>query len=107
MIWYWIRLAYLRLRWLFIYPAARDLAQHNIDAACPCCGHRSGSLRCVHREAVRAQSTGQPDIHVMVQHTCKVCGARWHDEPVVKSTPGAVWQHIEEPITIRSRQGVA
>lgn len=86
MIFYWLRLAYLRLVWLFTPPTARDVARVNPDAPCPACGASDGELACVFGSNV----DGQPD-KVLVRHMCHTCGACWHEKPVMNVTINEVW----------------
>ena len=45
------------------------------DAPCPSCGWESGSIRAI-------VVAGKPK----VEHTCKVCSARWNENPVVDTS---------------------
>lgn len=45
------------------------------DAPCPSCGWEAGQIRAI-------VVAGKPKI----EHTCKVCSARWNENPVVDTS---------------------
>lgn len=96
MIWYWMRKFAEYVAWLVKPVQARDVKRHDQNAACPVCGHKRGSLRCVTRATPNGSNSGQQVVVTLDQHTCAVCGARWHEQPVVDVPSGSVWQHIDE-----------
>ena len=72
-IFYWLRLAWLKVVWLLTPPTAKDIARVDVNAPCPACGARSGKIACV----TDTQS-------IFVQHECQVCMVKWHEQPVTK-----------------------
>ena len=85
---YWLQLALLKLRWLVKYPTKLQIARMNPNMACPVCGARQGSIRCVQRQDASTKSI------VLGQHTCAVCGARWYEKPVVAVQPTLVYPAV-------------
>lgn len=92
MIWYWLKLICVFLAKLVIPPpvSSSDLAIDR-NEKCPACGHREGELRTI----MDSKQT------ILVQHHCKICGARWHEKTIlaVKAgiiTPAQVWMQGEE-----------
>jgi len=83
MILFWLILAWRNLKWFLKLPAAREVAVVNPNDPCPACGHREGTIRCVHRGT-----------QVLVQHTCGMCGARYHELPIVKLETDRVWAAV-------------
>lgn len=90
MLFYWIITG---IRWLvrFFTPlSAIDVARIDINAPCPCCGHRSGKLKCALGPLPPGVAAGARDAGmsvpqaVLCEHTCNVCGARWAEKPVAK-----------------------
>lgn len=92
MIFYWLRKAWLALAWLFTPPTAKALGLPRLDqhAACPVCGSKRGSLKCVEVQSAKG-NRGVADKVIMARHTCGVCLARWFESPVVKVGPDTVW----------------
>jgi hypothetical protein len=50
---------------------------------------------------------------ILAQHTCGHCGARWHEQPIIKVTPNTVWAAVprteleqKEEFAARSQQPV-
>lgn len=83
MIWHYLHLGFLFLARLILPLPASATARIRIDSPCPACGAHSGSIRTVDRGGV-----------ILVQHTCAVCAARYHESPIVKVTPEMVWPGI-------------
>ncbi len=73
MIFYWLRLAWLKLVWLVTPPKARDVVRMDQNAPCPACAARNGKLLCI--------DDGK---QILVQHSCEVCKALWYELPVTK-----------------------
>lgn len=97
MIFYWLRLAWLKLVWLVTPPKARDVVRIDRNTPCPVCAARDGELMCV-----------TPKEGVMVRHTCHECGARWHEPAVTKVGTDVVWASDKsEYRAVISRSGSA
>lgn len=64
-----------------IIPAPATAPERKIDPndRCPSCGHREGQIRAYDNE-------GRP----LVQHTCKVCLAKWYVLPVMPGNAQAL-----------------
>lgn len=74
MIWVWLKSAALWCLSLIIPPpAAQPIPKIDANAPCPSCGNTQGEIRAV------VQNN-----QALVQHTCKVCRARWHELPVLR-----------------------
>lgn len=73
MIWYYLRLAFTFIARLLLPMPASATARVRPDSPCPACGARANTVRCVLRGS-----------DILVQHTCSTCGARWHENTVVK-----------------------
>ncbi len=88
MIWYWLA----KLGDLFVYlfgaVKPRDVAKIDKNAACGVCGARKGRLRTVVLNVPKQQTK------VFCRHTCRQCGARWFEEPVLKVTAAHVWHAV-------------
>jgi hypothetical protein len=74
MIFVWLAAAARWIIRLFLPPPA-EVVVPKIDpsAPCPSCGNCSGTIAAVQVEG-----------KMMVQHSCKVCAARWFENPVLK-----------------------
>jgi hypothetical protein len=88
MIFHWFMQALRFVGWLFVPPKPRDVARIDRCYPCPVCGARNGTIRCVERRDATSRAI------TFAQHTCEVCGARWHEQPVVKVTPSIVFPAI-------------
>ena len=86
MIWYWLMVAYFKLRRLVAIPKPRDVAKIDDQVPCPICAWRRNRLRAVY---VR-QGSGMNAMAPMCQHECARCGARWFESAVVKVTTAMV-----------------
>ena len=75
MLWIWLRFALVWMLRMLVPPPipARPLPQIDVNAPCPACGHRKGKITCV-----------EADGHPTIRHECDVCGARFHEQPVLK-----------------------
>lgn len=73
MIWTWL-IAALTFIAKLIIPAPPTNPERKIDPndRCPSCGHRDGLIRAY-------DNNGKP----LVQHTCKVCFAKWYVLPIL------------------------
>ena len=75
------------ITWLIkLYNESRErarieAAEIDIDAKCPACGHREGSLN-----VIVAQEGN--DVETFIEHTCAVCNAKFHEPTIVKA---ATW----------------
>lgn len=78
MIWLWLYRLWRAITALLVLPPA-GLPRIDVNAVCPACGAKEGALR-----AIRPPHEEQPIVMnvCMVQHTCKVCGARWFQKTV-------------------------
>jgi hypothetical protein len=75
MIWTWIKVVLIFLAKLVIEaPSVPTYPKINPNAMCPSCGHEDGEIRAY-------DNKGQP----LVQHTCKVCLAKWYEKPVLNA----------------------
>jgi hypothetical protein len=74
----WARL-FWRLLQLLVIEAPASPAPIDVNEQCPACGHHAGSVSCVHQNA-----------QVMIEHTCRICGARWYVTPVMAATTDLV-----------------
>lgn len=83
MIWYWLMRVLRYIGWLLRPPAPRDVARVLPSAPCPACGNAPSPIRTVKRGDA-----------IYVQHTCSVCGARWHELPITKLRPDMVWPAV-------------
>lgn len=83
----WIRAALLFLLRLVIPPPPDENAVRTIDpnAPCPSCGHRDGKIQAV-------DIKGKPQ----VQHTCKVCDAKFYEDPVLTGKPHIKAEPLKE-----------
>jgi len=52
----------------------------DVNAKCPACGHRDGKIKCVTAKVAEKGGAEQP----MIEHTCKVCGATFHEPTVLQ-----------------------
>lgn len=59
----------------------------DVNAKCPCCGHRSGKLT----------SVLLPDGKIYVQHHCNIDGSNWYEDPLVKDAHKFVYPQIVNP----------
>ena len=76
MIFVWIRAALFFILRLFIPPLPEPaIPQLDINAPCPSCGHREGALTAVQK----------PDGSLHVRHDCKICKAKWFEQPVLRA----------------------
>lgn len=81
MIWYWLKLFFAVMARLVIpAPSASPDLYIDRNEKCPACGHREGELRTV----MDAKQT------ILVQHRCKVCGARWHEKTILAAKAGII-----------------
>jgi hypothetical protein len=87
MIWHWWKRFFVFLAKLIV-PPPKSLPDRLIDRneKCPACGHREGELKTI-------MDTKQM---ILVQHHCKICGARWHEKTILAAkagiiTPAQVW----------------
>jgi formate dehydrogenase maturation protein FdhE len=79
-IWTWLKLALIFVgRLLIPGPAHPVFPKIDPCAMCPSCGHTDGVIR-AHDEQ------GKP----LVQHTCKVCLAKWYELPVLRTKQPAL-----------------
>jgi hypothetical protein len=64
----------------------RELASATIDpnAKCPACGNYEGSIRCVEVNVAAKNSTNS-NRAVMIEDTCKVCGARVYEPTILQA----------------------
>lgn len=92
MIWHWLKSILIFVSKLVI-PPPTTIPDLRIDRneKCPACGHREGELRTI----MDAKQT------ILVQHRCKVCGARWHEKTILAAkagiiTPAQVWMHADQ-----------
>lgn len=83
MIFYWLAVVCQSVLWLFKKPTSQQLSRIKENDHCPVCNHQKGIIRAVVREN-----------RVLCQHTCGICGARWHELPVLKSTTETVWPAV-------------
>jgi hypothetical protein len=75
-IWVWINAAVRWLKLMLVPPADYIyIPKISPHAPCPSCGWRDGQIRAV----VVAGKT-------KVEHICKVCSARWNENPVVDTS---------------------
>ncbi len=89
MIFYWLALAWRKLRWFFTPPTAAYVARVRPDHQCPICGaRRKGPILCVRRRV------GPKEFAIVAEHTCAICGARWYEKPIVKIGPDRVWPAV-------------
>lgn len=73
MIFLWLWRIFRLILMLFIPPPPKPvIPRRDPNETCPSCGHRDGSLQAVERN-------GQ----MLVQHTCRICKAQWHEKPVL------------------------
>lgn len=81
MIFHWLKLFVLLLGKLLIPPppAIPDL-RIDCNEKCPACGHRRGDLLSI-------MDSRQS---ILVQHHCKICGARWHEKTILAAKPGII-----------------
>ena len=78
MIWIWINNFVASLKSLLIPPIPEPyLPVRDINAPCPCCGHRDGHMRAM-------VESGQ----MVCQHTCHVCGAVFNELPALRPLSG-------------------
>ena len=87
MLFYWLKLALRKIVWLFRAPTQQEIARVDLNLACPVCGGRSGSLRCVSRTDKPTPEDGglNPELFsILCQHTCNICGAVWYEKPILK-----------------------
>lgn len=76
MIFTWLKSAvFFLLRLVIPPPLAPEIPKLDVDAPCPSCGHRSGSLTAVQ----------QSDGKLQVRHDCRICKAKWFEDPVLKA----------------------
>lgn len=54
-------------------------AEIDPNSKCPGCGHRNGKLKC---EMVATKE--KPNVTAMIEHTCQVCHAVWHEPTVLR-----------------------
>lgn len=86
MIWYWLMIAIKNAMKLLVPPDPLSTRRVYPNAKCAACGAFDGRLRTVHRVYGPKRQK-----HVLVEHTCNVCGARTYERPVVDSaTPEKV-----------------
>lgn len=83
MIWVWLISVVHFIRRLLVPPRASDLATIDPNARCPVCGHRDGEL-C----AVEGIMSGAKGLYCL--HSCRRCGARFFEKPVVALVAGSV-----------------
>lgn len=73
MIFVWLRRAIFELLRLLVPPPEEPtIRQIDVNAPCPSCGHRDGEISAITVAGSKPQ----------VQHKCKVCSARWFENPV-------------------------
>lgn len=73
MIFVWLRKAlFFILRLVIPPPEEPTIPKIDVNAPCPSCGHRDGEISAVSVSGAAPQ----------VQHKCKVCGARWFENPI-------------------------
>lgn len=95
MIFYWLIRVVRGFVWLWKLPRPRDLAQIDPNAKCPVCGATAGTLRCIAVETNPRRPKDVPaQYKIMCQHTCSVDGARWFEEPILKSTAATIYPAI-------------
>ena len=94
MIFYWLRLAWLKVVWLMTPPTAKQVARVNEDAPCSVCGLKEGKIAC-------ATDTQQ----IVVEHECQRCMAKWYEKPVTAVKTSDVLAKVI--ITAPSRSGRA
>jgi hypothetical protein len=81
MIWQWWKSLLIFLAKLVI-PPPKEPSDRSIDRneKCPACGHREGELRTI----MDSKQT------ILVQHHCRICGARWHEKTILAAKPGII-----------------
>lgn len=79
MIWIWFFSVLAWVRRLFKLPNPADVAIVDVNAKCPCCGHKDGTILAI------LTKKGNDDPSVNVLHVCNICKARWIEEAVVKA----------------------
>lgn len=95
MIFYYLIVVLRKLVRLFRIPNPHELARADINARCPVCGWRKGWIRCVLKAKPMPTSREVlPEGFILCQHSCKVCGARWHDMPILKVDPSKVMPSV-------------
>ena len=89
MIWIWINNLIVFLRSIFVPPVLEPpLPVRDINAPCPCCGHRDGHIRAMVEQ-------GQQ----VCQHICHVCGAVFNEQPVLRQLHGPALVRPEDKVT--------
>jgi len=81
MLWLWLYHLWRGIRALIWLPAAQP-QRIDVNAACPACGAAQGCLVAVQPTTIRSEAGVREP--VLVQHICKVCGARWHEKTIVE-----------------------
>jgi hypothetical protein len=75
--------------WLLMPVAAKKtpLPKRDENAPCPVCGGSRGMLRAIENKGATKEAPA-----LLCQHSCEICGARWHETPVVnKLTVEQAW----------------
>jgi len=83
MIWHRLHLMFRAVMQFILPLPASAFARIDPNSPCPSCGAALGIIRCVERGG-----------KILVQHSCGVCGGRWHEEPIVKVNPSTVWPSV-------------
>lgn len=71
---------------LVIIPLEDNEIFLDINAKCPCCGHKNGKLTSV-----------IIDGKLLVQHHCNIDGANWFEDPIVSDAQKFVYPQIINP----------
>ena len=91
MLFYWLISILRKFIRVWHIPKPEDLAKIDPNARCPVCGAHEGRLRCVWQAEPGPQSKDVPPKYkVQAQHSCRQCGARWFEAPVIKIDPTRV-----------------
>ena len=92
MIFVWLIAAIRKFVWLFRIPHPEQIAKINSARPCPVCGHPDSDLRCVvlSKAGPKPETKLPAETVVLCQHTCRLCGARYFEQPVAKVSPTTV-----------------
>lgn len=93
MIWYWLERLGGFMLLLFGKPPTDEqikMLNKRLDPnlKCPCCGATDGELRCTEQQLQNNQTK------ILMQHRCKVCRARFFENPIAEVNPSLVLHAI-------------
>lgn len=71
--------------WFNRRRTAKAIAKASVDinAKCPGCGHREGSIKWEPGKV--RQENGNEEVVYTIKHTCKICGAYWYENTLIDS----------------------